>query len=112
MPRITNNGFEHSAGGGFVVTPVNKGTQSVVRHMLAIDWKFWKLYLRPSSSRSITIRMLERVAGMWQTSKFCHLCCLVTLVITGILQAFTIFSFSQLFGNCLEPKVEIPPLNL
>ncbi|QCE07938.1 hypothetical protein DEO72_LG9g2961 [Vigna unguiculata] len=50
--------------GGFVVTPVNKGTQSVVRHMLAIDWKFWKLYLRPSSSRSITIRMLERVAAL------------------------------------------------
>ncbi|RDY00520.1 Protein ENHANCED DISEASE RESISTANCE 2-like protein, partial [Mucuna pruriens] len=52
------------AGGGFVVTPVNKGTQSVVRHMLAVDWKFWKLYLRPSSSRTVTIRMLERVAAL------------------------------------------------
>ncbi|KAJ1406400.1 START-like domain superfamily [Sesbania bispinosa] len=51
-------------GGGFVVTPVNKGTQSVVRHMLAIDWKFWKLYLRPSSARAITIRMLERIAAL------------------------------------------------
>ncbi|KAJ1403096.1 START-like domain superfamily [Sesbania bispinosa] len=50
--------------GGFVVTPVNKGTQSVVRHMLAIDWKFWKLYLRPSSARAITIRMLERIAAL------------------------------------------------
>ncbi|XP_027364670.1 protein ENHANCED DISEASE RESISTANCE 2-like [Abrus precatorius] len=50
--------------GGFVVSPVNKGTQSVVRHMLAIDWKFWKLYLRLSSSRSITIRMLERIAAL------------------------------------------------
>ncbi|KAK7279645.1 hypothetical protein RJT34_24701 [Clitoria ternatea] len=50
--------------GGFVVTPVNKGTQSVVKHMLAIDWKFWKLCLRPSSPRSITIRMLERVAAL------------------------------------------------
>ncbi|XP_061347077.1 protein ENHANCED DISEASE RESISTANCE 2 [Gastrolobium bilobum] len=50
--------------GGFVVTPVNKGTQSVVRHMLAVDWKFWKLYLRPTSARSITIRMLERVAAL------------------------------------------------
>ncbi|KAL2324810.1 hypothetical protein Fmac_023868 [Flemingia macrophylla] len=52
-----------SYGGGFVVTPVNKGTQSVVRHMLAVDWKFWKLYLRPAS-RTITIRMLERVAAL------------------------------------------------
>ncbi|TKY51590.1 ENHANCED DISEASE RESISTANCE 2 [Spatholobus suberectus] len=51
--------------GGFVVTPVNKGTQSVVRHMLAVDWKFWKLlYLRPSSARSTTIRMLERIAAL------------------------------------------------
>ncbi|XP_020229731.1 protein ENHANCED DISEASE RESISTANCE 2-like isoform X1 [Cajanus cajan] len=50
--------------GGFVVTPVNKGTQSVVRHMLAVDWKLWKLYLRPTSARSITIRMLERVAAL------------------------------------------------
>ncbi|TYH37458.1 hypothetical protein ES332_D12G041800v1 [Gossypium tomentosum] len=31
--------------------------------MLAIDWKFWKSYLRTSAVRSITIRMLERVAG-------------------------------------------------
>lgn len=46
-----------------MVTPVNQGKQSLVKHMLAIDWKFWKLYLRPSSARSITIRMLERVAG-------------------------------------------------
>ncbi|XP_057427402.1 protein ENHANCED DISEASE RESISTANCE 2-like isoform X2 [Lotus japonicus] len=50
--------------GGFVVTPVNKGTQSVVRHMLAIDWKFWKSYLRPSSARSITFHMLERIAAL------------------------------------------------
>ncbi|BBG97811.1 Pleckstrin homology and lipid-binding START domains-containing protein [Prunus dulcis] len=50
--------------GGYVITPVNQGKQSLVRHMLAIDWKFWKLYLRPSSARSITIRMLERVAAL------------------------------------------------
>ncbi|CAK8573166.1 unnamed protein product [Lathyrus sativus] len=50
--------------GGFVVSPVNKGTQSVVRHMLAIDWRLWKLDLRPSSARSITVRMLERVAAL------------------------------------------------
>ncbi|RXI07468.1 hypothetical protein DVH24_005241 [Malus domestica] len=51
-------------GGGFVITPANQGKQSLVRHMLAIDWKFWKLYLRPSSARCITIRMLERVAAL------------------------------------------------
>lgn len=53
------------SGGGYVITPVNQGKQSLVKHMLAIDWKLWKMYLRPSSaiSRSITIRMLERVAG-------------------------------------------------
>ncbi|KAL5069446.1 hypothetical protein RYX36_020333 [Vicia faba] len=50
--------------GGFVVTPVNKGTQSVVRHMLAVDWRLWKLDLRPSTARSITIRMLERIAAL------------------------------------------------
>ncbi|KAF6166244.1 hypothetical protein GIB67_031028 [Kingdonia uniflora] len=49
-------------GGGYVVSPVNKGKQSVVKHMLAIDWKFWKSYVRTSSARSITIRMLGRVA--------------------------------------------------
>lgn len=32
--------------------------------MLAIDWKSWKLYMSPSSERSITIRMLERVAAL------------------------------------------------
>lgn len=55
--------FEIFAGGGYVITPVNQGKQSLVKHMLAIDWKFWKLYPRLSSGRSITICMLERVAG-------------------------------------------------
>ncbi|KAL5998349.1 hypothetical protein ACLOJK_009289 [Asimina triloba] len=51
-------------GGGYVITPVNQGRQSVVKHMLAIDWKFWKSYLFTSSARSITIRMLGRVAAL------------------------------------------------
>ncbi|KAE7996975.1 hypothetical protein FH972_001651 [Carpinus fangiana] len=55
--------------GGYVITPVNQGKQSLVKHMLAIDWKFWKLYLRPSSARSITIRMLERVAALRELFK-------------------------------------------
>jgi hypothetical protein len=36
-----------------------------VKHMLAIDWKFWKSYLLASSAKYITIRMLGRVAGMF-----------------------------------------------
>ncbi|XP_058101735.1 protein ENHANCED DISEASE RESISTANCE 2-like isoform X1 [Magnolia sinica] len=50
--------------GGYVISPVNQGKQSVVKHMLAIDWKFWKSYLFTSSARSITIRMLGRVAAL------------------------------------------------
>ncbi|KAK3005321.1 hypothetical protein RJ639_017006, partial [Escallonia herrerae] len=51
-------------GGGYVVTPLNQGKESVVKHMLAIDWKFWKSYLRKSSARPITIRMLGRIAAL------------------------------------------------
>ncbi|CAK7325457.1 unnamed protein product [Dovyalis caffra] len=50
--------------GGYVITPVNQGRESLVKHMLAIDWKFWKVSLRPPSARSITIRMLERLAAL------------------------------------------------
>ncbi|KAK9185927.1 hypothetical protein WN943_026286 [Citrus x changshan-huyou] len=51
-------------GGGYVITPMNHGKISVVKHMLAIDWKSWRSYLQPSSARSITIRMLGRVAAL------------------------------------------------
>ncbi|KAK8579669.1 hypothetical protein V6N12_069982 [Hibiscus sabdariffa] len=47
-----------------VIIPVNQGQQSIVKHMLAIDWKFWKFYLWPSAARSLTISMLKRVAGV------------------------------------------------
>ncbi|XP_022958172.1 protein ENHANCED DISEASE RESISTANCE 2-like [Cucurbita moschata] len=50
--------------GGYVITPVNQGKHALVKHMLAVDWKFWKLYLRPSSARAITIRMLETLAAI------------------------------------------------
>ncbi|KAE9587955.1 hypothetical protein Lal_00003386 [Lupinus albus] len=50
--------------GGYVISPANKGRQSVVKHMLAIDWKFWRSYLKSSSAHSITIRMLGRVAAL------------------------------------------------
>jgi hypothetical protein len=55
--------FEY-LGGGYVISPVNQGRQSVVKHMLAIDWKFWKSYIFTSSAKYITIRMLGRIAGM------------------------------------------------
>ncbi|XP_022850998.1 protein ENHANCED DISEASE RESISTANCE 2-like isoform X1 [Olea europaea var. sylvestris] len=50
--------------GGYVISPANQGKQSVVRHMLAIDWKFWKSYIQSSSARSVTIRMLGRLASL------------------------------------------------
>ncbi|KAM3374195.1 protein ENHANCED DISEASE RESISTANCE 2-like isoform X1 [Capsicum galapagoense] len=50
--------------GGYVISPVNQRKQSVVKHMLAIDWRFWKSYLRTSSSRYITIHMLGRLAAL------------------------------------------------
>ncbi|KAL8153063.1 hypothetical protein V2J09_010823 [Rumex salicifolius] len=55
--------------GGYVISPVNQGKQSVLKHMLAIDWKYWKSYLVPSSARSITIHMLGRVAGLRELFK-------------------------------------------
>ncbi|MCD7470050.1 hypothetical protein HAX54_009613 [Datura stramonium] len=50
--------------GGYVISPVNQRKQSVVKHMLAIDWRFWKSYLRTSSARCITIHMLGRLAAL------------------------------------------------
>ncbi|KAJ8438412.1 hypothetical protein Cgig2_004522 [Carnegiea gigantea] len=50
--------------GGYVICPLNEGNQSVVRHMLAIDWKSWRSYLLVSSARAITIQMLGRLAAL------------------------------------------------
>ncbi|KAL4190245.1 hypothetical protein AMTRI_Chr07g74800 [Amborella trichopoda] len=55
--------------GGYVISPVNHGKQSVVKHMLAIDWKFWKSYLSAASARNITIKMLGRVAALREMFK-------------------------------------------
>ncbi|TYJ33538.1 hypothetical protein E1A91_A05G109900v1 [Gossypium mustelinum] len=55
--------------GGYVISPLNEEKHSVVKHMLAIDWKFWKSYLKTSAARSITIRMLERVAALRELFK-------------------------------------------
>ncbi|GFY87490.1 pleckstrin homology (PH) and lipid-binding START domains-containing protein [Actinidia rufa] len=51
-------------GGGFVISPVNQGKESVVKHMLASDWTFRRSYLRKASARSVTVHMLERVAAL------------------------------------------------
>ncbi|KAE8714742.1 protein-tyrosine sulfotransferase-like [Hibiscus syriacus] len=59
----------HLKSGGYVITPVNQGQQSTVKHMLAIDWKFWKFYVRPSAARSLTISMLKRVAALRELFK-------------------------------------------
>lgn len=50
-------------GGGYVISPVNHGRQSAVKHMLAIDWNFWKVYVFTSSAKYVTINMLGRIAG-------------------------------------------------
>uniref|UniRef100_A0A5B7AM44 Protein ENHANCED DISEASE RESISTANCE 2-like n=1 Tax=Davidia involucrata TaxID=16924 RepID=A0A5B7AM44_DAVIN len=55
--------------GGYVITPVKQGKESVVKHMLAIDWKSWKSYIRKAYARSITISMLGRVAALRELFK-------------------------------------------
>ncbi|CAH9116088.1 unnamed protein product [Cuscuta europaea] len=55
--------------GGHVVVPSNQGKSSIVKHMLSVDWKFWKSYLRKETSRSITICMLGRIAALREMFK-------------------------------------------
>ncbi|KAI3470474.1 hypothetical protein Pfo_027137 [Paulownia fortunei] len=50
--------------GGYLITPIQQGKECVIKHMLAVDWRFWKSYLKKASARSITIRMLGRVAAL------------------------------------------------
>lgn len=63
MNELKDDSLHSFVGGGYVISSVNKGKQSVVKHMLAIDWKCWRSYLKSSSAYSITIQMLGRVAG-------------------------------------------------
>ncbi|XVF75560.1 hypothetical protein PTKIN_Ptkin13bG0196600 [Pterospermum kingtungense] len=55
--------------GGYVITPIKQGKRSLVKHMLAIDWKFWKSHFCSSAARSVTIRMLDRVAALRELFK-------------------------------------------
>ncbi|CAN1171879.1 Protein-tyrosine sulfotransferase [Linum perenne] len=50
--------------GGYVISPLSQGKRSVVKHMLAVDWKLWRSYIRTSSARTITTRMLGRVVAL------------------------------------------------
>ncbi|KAK9078528.1 hypothetical protein SSX86_002585 [Deinandra increscens subsp. villosa] len=50
--------------GGYVISPGIQYKQSVVKHMLAIDWKSWRHNLHKSSDRCLTIHMLERLAAL------------------------------------------------
>ncbi|KAG9132422.1 hypothetical protein Leryth_008365, partial [Lithospermum erythrorhizon] len=52
--------------GGYVVIPIEQGKESVVKNMLAIDWKS---YLRSASERSITIKALGRIAALAELFK-------------------------------------------
>ncbi|XP_051121559.1 protein ENHANCED DISEASE RESISTANCE 2-like [Andrographis paniculata] len=50
--------------GGYLISPIQQGKQCVIKHMLAIDWKFWKSYLKRSSARFVTIQMLNKIAAL------------------------------------------------
>ncbi|XP_010521754.1 PREDICTED: protein ENHANCED DISEASE RESISTANCE 2-like isoform X2 [Tarenaya hassleriana] len=58
--------------GGYVISPVKNGKQSVVKHMLAVDWKSWRSYLKPSLARSITVRMLGRISALRELFRAKH----------------------------------------
>jgi hypothetical protein len=60
---LKDDNLHSFVGGGYVISPANMGKQSVVKHMLAMDWKCWRSYLKSSSAYSMTIQMLGRVAG-------------------------------------------------
>ncbi|XP_024529536.1 protein ENHANCED DISEASE RESISTANCE 2 [Selaginella moellendorffii] len=59
--------------GGYVISPLTgEGEQparSLVRHMLEIDWNTWKSHFKPSRVQKITLRMLERIAGLRELYK-------------------------------------------
>lgn len=55
--------------GGYVISPGNQYKQSVVRHMLAIDWKLWRPFVQKSSAQCLTIHMLERLAALRELFK-------------------------------------------
>ncbi|KAK9128059.1 hypothetical protein Syun_016856 [Stephania yunnanensis] len=79
--------------GGYVISPVNQGKQSVVKHMLAIDWKFWKSYLRTSAAQSMTISMLCRVADLCEGPELHYVC--LERILQGQTRKFSFSEFSS-----------------
>ncbi|GFP82850.1 protein enhanced disease resistance 2 [Phtheirospermum japonicum] len=55
--------------GGYLITPIEQGKECVIKHMLAVDWKFWKSYVKKAAAKSITIRMLGKVAALRELFK-------------------------------------------
>lgn len=54
------------SGGGYVISPIDhQHKQSVVRHMLDIDWKLWRSYKYLQKSQSLSVHMLGRLAGLF-----------------------------------------------
>ncbi|KAJ7560195.1 hypothetical protein O6H91_04G118000 [Diphasiastrum complanatum] len=54
--------------GGYVISPLD-GTggyraRSLVKHMLAVNWRCWQSYMRPSLVKDLTILVLERIAAL------------------------------------------------
>lgn len=56
-------------GGGYVIFPIKRGKKSVVKHMLAIDWKFWRSCFFNSTEKYITINMLGKIAALRELFK-------------------------------------------
>ncbi|XP_023738125.1 protein ENHANCED DISEASE RESISTANCE 2 [Lactuca sativa] len=51
--------------GGYVISPIDhQHKQSVVRHMLDIDWKLWRSYKYLQKSQSLSVHMLGRLAAL------------------------------------------------
>ncbi|XP_057798953.1 protein ENHANCED DISEASE RESISTANCE 2-like isoform X2 [Salvia miltiorrhiza] len=65
------NGYVRASvkSGGYVIIPMNRGKQSIIKHMLSVDWRCWKSYLRKAYARSITICMLGTVAALRELFK-------------------------------------------
>lgn len=88
-----------------MISPVHQGKQSVVKHMLSVDWKCWNSCLMSSSARSVTIKRLRILAGLFLTVKlfYVSLSCL-HLWFTGTYFSFFLAALRELLktklGNC------------
>uniref|UniRef100_A0A3Q7G342 Protein ENHANCED DISEASE RESISTANCE 2 C-terminal domain-containing protein n=1 Tax=Solanum lycopersicum TaxID=4081 RepID=A0A3Q7G342_SOLLC len=61
--------FGNCLGGGHVITPTKHDKPSIVKHMISIDWKLWKPYMKKGATVSMTIRFLERIAALREMFK-------------------------------------------